>query len=94
MDASRQSKKDDIWLFSSFKTFLRKYNEIALLASKTMKIDVPIDIYDIDKLLSAFDTTTVQQRIFFYEVYTNLSICWMPTGISLALNPSLVSTTL
>ena len=74
MDASRQSKKDDIWLFSSYKTFMRKYNEIALLASKTMKIDMPIDIYDIDKVPSAFDTTTVQQRTYFDEVYTNLSI--------------------
>lgn len=74
MDASRQSRKDDVWMFSSYRTFMRKYNELAILASKTMQIDAPIDIYDIDKVPSSHDTTTVQQRTYFDEVYTNLSI--------------------
>jgi hypothetical protein len=74
MDASRQSKKEDIWLFSSYKTFMRKYNEIALLTSKTMEIYAPIDTYKIDEVPNAFNTTTVQQRIYFDEVYANLSI--------------------
>ena len=74
MDASRRSKTDDIWLFSSFKTFMRKYNELVILASKTINIEAPIDTYDINKISSAYDTTTIQQRIYFDEVYTNLSI--------------------
>lgn len=74
MDASRRSKTDDIWLFSSFKTFMRKYNELVILTSKTINIEAPIDTYDIDKVSSAYDTTSIQQRIYFDEVYTNLSI--------------------
>jgi hypothetical protein len=74
MDSSRNSKKDDVWLFSSFKTFMRKYNELAQLAVNTLKVQIPVDIYNIDKVPSAYDTTTIQQRIYFDEVYTNLSI--------------------
>lgn len=74
MDASRRSKTDEIWLFSSFKTFMRKYNELVIIASKTIKLQAPIDTYDINKVSSAYDTTTIQQRIYFDEVYANLSI--------------------
>ncbi|OHE25571.1 MAG: hypothetical protein A3J94_00640 [Syntrophus sp. RIFOXYC2_FULL_54_9] len=74
MDASRRSKTDDPWLFFSFKTFMRKYNELVTLTRNIMKIDAPVDLYDLEKVPSAFNTVTVQQRIYFDEVYANLSI--------------------
>ena len=76
MNASRQSRTEDIWLFSSFKTFMRKYNDIAVLVGKELSadLDIPIEIYDLDKVPSPYDTITVQQRVFFDEVYSNLSI--------------------
>lgn len=74
MDSSRNSKKDDVWLFSSFKTFMRKYNELAQLAINTLNVSIPVDLYNLEKVPSAFDTVTIQQRIYFDEVYTNLSI--------------------
>lgn len=74
MDASRRSRTDDIWLFSSFKTFMRKYNELVLATKSVMEIDAPVDLYNIEKVPDAFNTVTIQQRIYFDEVYANLSI--------------------
>lgn len=74
MDASRRSRTDDPWLFSSFKTFMRKYNQLVQLTRTVMETDAPVDLYDIEKIPSAFDTITIQQRIYFDEVYANLSI--------------------
>ncbi len=74
MDASRNSRKDDIWLHSSFKTFMRKYNELAVATRKAMQVEAPVDLFDLERAPNAFDTTTIQQRIYFDEVYTNLSI--------------------
>ena len=74
MDASRNSRKDDVWLHSSFKTFMRKYNELVQRVQSTMQLDAPVDLYDLDKVPTAFDSVTVQQRIYFDEVYTNILI--------------------
>jgi hypothetical protein len=74
MDASRAAGGDDPWPHSSFKTFMRKYNELVQGARAAMKLTALVDLYDLDKVPSAFDTTTIQQRIFFDEVYANLSI--------------------
>jgi hypothetical protein len=74
MDASRNSRTDDVWLHSSFKTFMRKYNELVQRAQSILLIDAPVDLYDLDKVPSAFDSITIQQRIYFDEVYTNLLI--------------------
>ena len=74
MDASRNSRTDDVWLHSSFKTFMRKYNELVRRVQSTMQLDAPVDLYDLDKVPTAFDTVTIQQRIYFDEIYTNLLI--------------------
>ena len=74
MDATRNSRTDDVWLHASFKTFMRKYNELVRATQGAMQLDAPVDFYDVEKVPSAFDTVTIQQRIYFDEVYTNLSI--------------------
>ncbi len=74
MNNSRRSRTDDIWLFSSFKTFMRKYNELVKLTSEIIKIKAPVDYYDIEKVPGPYDTVTIQQRVYFDEVYSNLLI--------------------
>ena len=74
MDASRQTKPDDTFLFASFKTFMRKYNELALKVKKEIATDIPADIYNLDKVPGPYDTILAQQRVYFDEVYCNLSI--------------------
>lgn len=53
---------------------MRKYNELVTLTRSVMAIDAPVDLYNIDKVPNAFNTVTIQQRIYFDEVYANLSI--------------------
>lgn len=53
---------------------MRKYNELVAYTSKHMSFEAPVDVYDLSKVPSAMDTVAVQQRTFFDEVYTNLSI--------------------
>lgn len=74
MDASRNSRTDDVWLHSSFKTFMRKYNELVRRVQCVMQLDAPVDLFDLEKVPTAFDSVTIQQRIYFDEVYTNLLI--------------------
>lgn len=74
MDASRNSRTDDVWLHSSFKTFMRKYVELVLATQAVTKIDAPVDSYNLDKVPNAGNTTTIEQRIYFDEVYANLAI--------------------
>lgn len=74
MDSSRNSRTDDVWLFSSFKTFMRKYNELVQRVVRDMQLAPPVDTYKLDKVPDAFNTVTIQQRIYFDEVYANLSI--------------------
>jgi hypothetical protein len=74
MDASRSSRTDDVWLHSSFKTFMRKYNELVRRVHTVMQLNPPVDLYDLEKVPTAFDSVTIQQRIYFDEVYTNLLI--------------------
>ena len=74
MDASRNSRTDDVWLHSSFKTFMRKYNELVRRVQSVMQTNPPVDLYDLENVPTAFDSVTIQQRIYFDEVYTNLLI--------------------
>lgn len=74
MDASRNSRKDDVWLHSSFKIFMRKYNEVLIKAREIIDINAPVDMYNLEKVPSAFDTVTIQQRMYFDDVYSNLLI--------------------
>lgn len=74
MEASRNSRIDDVWLHSSFKTFMRKYNEIVRLTQSVLQVSPLVDLYDLEKIPTAFDSVTIQQRIYFDEVYTNLLI--------------------
>jgi len=74
MDASRNTRTDDPWLHSSFKTFMRKYNGLVLRVRAVMKRDPPVDLYDLNAVPTPYDSVAVQQRVFFDEVYTNLLI--------------------
>ncbi|MYM84141.1 hypothetical protein GTP44_19575 [Duganella sp. FT50W] len=53
---------------------MRKYNELATDTQAVMKLAPPVDFYDLTKIPSAFDSVTIQQRIYYDEVYTNLLI--------------------
>lgn len=53
---------------------MRKYNELVYRVQNVMQLNPPVDFYDLEKVPTAFDSVTAQQRIYFDEVYTNLLI--------------------
>lgn len=69
-----ENGKDQILPYSSYKDYMRKSNDLVNLVGRYVKIDSLVDLYDLQKIPSAFDTVTIQQKNFFEMVYTNLMV--------------------
>jgi hypothetical protein len=63
--------KDDIWKYGSYKTFLRKYNDLARRAAPLLTNPSMLDAFDIDKVRGSGDTTWPQQKELFDLAYSN-----------------------
>jgi len=74
---------DDIWRFSNYKTFMRKYNFLVKESSKYFKLTELFDFFDIDKVPSAFDTIAMQQKNMFEQVLANLTLLLTTIGNAL-----------
>lgn len=75
MRASADRDKDGPWRFVSFRTYIRKYNDlVALIAQEVRIIDAPVDLYKLEAIPSEFDSPGIQQQQLFESVYTNLGI--------------------
>lgn len=60
--------------FSPYKTFIRKYNQLAEAVAKLTPIDAVVETFNLDKIPGPFDTTGIHQQNLFYDVHVNLSI--------------------
>ena len=74
MNATQHSDDDNIWRFLGYRSYLRKYNELARLVASVTPIDTVLDYYDLDKVPGNCDTLPVQQRDLFQQAHANLSI--------------------
>ena len=74
MEIAPSSNSMDAWRFSGFKIYIRKYNQLVNEISKVEQIDIPLDIYDEEKIPSAMNTIGIQQSNYFQSTYANLSI--------------------
>ena len=63
-----------VWRFSSYKEFMRKYNDIAIAVSKEIQYDGLYDIYDLDKVPSWGSVVADGQKNYFHLVLTNVSL--------------------
>lgn len=70
----RASDTNDILPFSNYKTFMRKYNDIALKVFKEVNEEVIFDIYDLDKVKDWADTLKPQQKMYFDMVLGNVAL--------------------
>lgn len=52
---------------------MRKYNQFAHAVSVLVDIDIPLDLYDEDKIPSMGNTIPMQQKSYFFSVHANLS---------------------
>ncbi|MEU0499295.1 hypothetical protein [Mycobacterium sp. NPDC006124] len=75
MDATmRDSSPSDIWRYSSFGTFARKYNQVVELANSIEPIAAPVDTFNLERMPSSTNTLAMQQQELFEAVRANLHI--------------------
>lgn len=60
--------------YSSFKTFMRKYNLIANEAAPLLKSSAMLDAFNLDKIKGSADYTWPQQKELFDNVYANVAM--------------------
>lgn len=71
------SDTGNTWRFSSYRDYVRKYNELAISFSK---ITTPpsgkllVDVYDIDKIPGMGNTIPIQQKSYFDNMLANIEI--------------------
>ena len=76
-DAMRLSMGGDpnnMWRYSSYKEYMRKCNALVKEVEKFINIDSMINIYLLDKVPNSHNTTIIQQKNLFDDVYSNISI--------------------
>ena len=74
MDAAvRSTAADDVWKFSSYRTFLRKSNDIVTMVKAIEPIVAPVDIFDMDKVPALGDTIAIQQQSYFETARSELT---------------------
>ncbi len=70
----RANNPSDMFPFSNYKTFMRKYNEIAIKVVSELKENVIFDIYDLEKVKDWGDTVIPQQKMYFDMVLGNIAL--------------------
>lgn len=70
----RANNPSDMFPFSNYKTFMRKYNEIAIKVASELKENVIFDIYDLEKVKDWGDTVMPQQKMYFDMVLGNIAL--------------------
>lgn len=70
----RRANPSDVWRFASYKQYMRKYNDLAIMANSLERVEAPIDFYDLDKVQGSTNTIAMVQQELFESVRANLSI--------------------
>jgi hypothetical protein len=60
--------------YSAYKTFLRKYNELAKQSAPLLTNPALLDGFDLTKIKGSFDTTWIQQKELFELAYSNTAL--------------------
>ena len=74
MELSLKGPEGFILPYSGYRDYMRKSNELVTKVAEVIPIDAVVDRYELEKVGSAYDTTTIQQKNMFEMAYTNLSI--------------------
>jgi hypothetical protein len=74
MTNSVSNDPQNVWKYSSYMDFMRKYNTLAKEVCHIIKVNTLLDLYNLEKIPDSFNTTGIQQKQFYDSVYSNLTI--------------------
>lgn len=72
--ALRSTDPKDVWRFASFRQFMRKANELVVIAEAVEHIDAPVDRYNLDAVPTSTNSIAMVQQEMFEAVRANLGI--------------------
>ncbi len=64
----------NIGRYSSYKTFLRKYNNLVTQAAPRLPDTTMLDVFNLDRVKGSGDTTWIQQKEMFDSTYSNAAL--------------------
>lgn len=60
------SASGDVWRFASYKSYMRKYNDLVQRVGDLVgHIDAPVDLYNLDAVPGSTSTIAMQQQGYF-----------------------------
>lgn len=74
MRMSLDGDGENVWKYSSYKEFMRKYNMLVNEIAQVIELKTIIDFYNLEKVPENCNTIAIQQKHYFDSVYSNLSI--------------------
>jgi len=85
MEHALRSDPDAVWKHSSYRHYMRKYNDVVEYVRKLTPLTAPIDVYDLTKVRGSNDTIMPVQKELFESVHANLSIleAWLSARVDL-----------
>lgn len=85
MEHALRSDPEAVWRHSTYRHYMRKYNDVVRYVHRLAEIKAPIDLYDLDKVPHSGDTVMPVQKELFESVHANLSIleAWLSVRVDL-----------
>jgi hypothetical protein len=72
--ASPSGEHANVGKYSSYKMFLRKYNQIVTQAAPLLINTSVLDLFDLDKIKVSGNYTWIQEKEFFDSAYSNIML--------------------
>lgn len=69
-----RSDPNAVWRHTTYRQYMRKYNEVVAYVQSLAPINAPIDVYDLEKVPHSGDTVMPRQKELFEAVHANLAI--------------------
>lgn len=70
----RGDDPSNVWKYSGFAQFARKYNQILDHVAKRVALPPILDKYNLEKMPTAMNTVAMQQKVLFESVYANVCL--------------------
>jgi hypothetical protein len=70
----RNDDPADVWKYSTYKQYARKYNQVVEAVSKRVHLPPVLDYFNVEEMKGPTSTIAMQQKDVFQAVHANLSV--------------------